>query len=188
MPRYLDTRGNSKIAIGICARCNRKFPYDELISDPNFPGLFVCSEDVDEFDPWRLPPRETENITLQHPRPDVSLEVGPQVVAINPIESELGTELGISLTDDFGTPVLFDQPANPLIPSVPWTTNTNYTPGMQVTPINPVGSNAVGIEIYIFTCIQHGTSGQLPPNWLNNIGAEIVDNDVIWLNTGLYLP
>jgi hypothetical protein len=43
------------------------------MSDPNFPGMRVCKDDVDNFDPWRLPARQTENISLRFPRPDVSI-------------------------------------------------------------------------------------------------------------------
>lgn len=74
MPRYLNTRGNATLAIGICDRCSRKFPLGELTSDPNFPGLRVCRADRDQFDPYRLPPRKPEDITLRFPRPDVPLE------------------------------------------------------------------------------------------------------------------
>jgi hypothetical protein len=45
--------------------------------DPNFPGMRVCAADRDNFDPWRLPARQTENITLRFPRPDVSVATGP---------------------------------------------------------------------------------------------------------------
>ena len=70
MPVYLDTRGNSVLSVGICDRCSRKFPYVDLMPDPNFPGMRVCKDDVDQFDPWRLPAIQTENITLRFPRPD----------------------------------------------------------------------------------------------------------------------
>lgn len=74
MPVFLDTRGRSTLAIAICGRCSRKFPYDDLMPDPNYPGLRVCKDDVDQYDPYRLPARQTENITLRFPRPDVPLE------------------------------------------------------------------------------------------------------------------
>jgi hypothetical protein len=45
----------------------------ELSPDPNYPGLMVCEEDRDEYDPYRLPARQTENITLRFPRPDTPL-------------------------------------------------------------------------------------------------------------------
>jgi hypothetical protein len=59
MPLYLDTRGRSTLGIGLCARCSRKFSLDDLHSDPNFPGLMVCVADLDDFDPYRLPARQT---------------------------------------------------------------------------------------------------------------------------------
>ena len=74
MPVFLDTTGNATLAIGICGRCSRKFPLDELMSDPNAPGLRVCAADRDEFDPYRLPARQTEDITVRFPRPDVPLD------------------------------------------------------------------------------------------------------------------
>jgi hypothetical protein len=45
--------------------------------DPNFPGMRVCAQDKDNFDPWRLPAIQTENIALRFPRPDVSVATGP---------------------------------------------------------------------------------------------------------------
>lgn len=77
MPVYLDTRGNSVLSVAICDRCSRKFAYTELMPDPNFPGMRVCKDDLDNFDPWRLPALQTENIALRFPRPDVSVATGP---------------------------------------------------------------------------------------------------------------
>ena len=37
MPLYLDTRGKSTLAVGLCGRCSRKFSLDDLYSDPNYP-------------------------------------------------------------------------------------------------------------------------------------------------------
>ena len=51
--------------------------YVDLFPDPNFPGMRVCKEDLDQFDPWRLPALQTENIALRFPRPDVSIATGP---------------------------------------------------------------------------------------------------------------
>ena len=73
MPVWLDTRGNSVLSVAICDRCNRKMAYVDLYPDPNFPGMRVCKEDLDQYDPWRLPARQTENIALRWPRPDVSV-------------------------------------------------------------------------------------------------------------------
>jgi hypothetical protein len=73
VPVYLDTRGNTVLSVAICDRCSRKFAYVDLMPDPNFPGMRVCKDDLDQFDPWRLPAIQPENITLRHPRPDVSV-------------------------------------------------------------------------------------------------------------------
>jgi len=77
MPVYIDTRGNSVLSVAVCDRCNRKFAYVDLMPDPNFPGMRVCKDDLDNFDPWRLPARQTENIALRFPRPDVDIATGP---------------------------------------------------------------------------------------------------------------
>jgi hypothetical protein len=75
MPVYIDTRGNSVLSVAICDRCSRKFAYVDLMPDPNFPGMRVCKEDLDDFDPWRLPAIQTENIALRFPRPDQSVAI-----------------------------------------------------------------------------------------------------------------
>jgi len=80
MPVYLDTRGNSVLSVSICDRCSRKFAYVDLMPDPNFPGMRVCKDDLDNYDPWRLPARQTENIALRFPRPDVSVAVTPNML------------------------------------------------------------------------------------------------------------
>ena len=90
MPVYLDTRGNSVLSVAICDRCSGKFAYTELMPDPNFPGMRVCKADLDNFDPWRLPARQTENIALRFPRPDVSVATGP--IGGNEIMSQGGTQ------------------------------------------------------------------------------------------------
>jgi hypothetical protein len=77
MPVYLDTRGNTVLSVAICDRCSRKFAYVDLMPDPNFPGMRVCKEDLDNFDPWRLPAIQTENIALRFPRPDANIATGP---------------------------------------------------------------------------------------------------------------
>jgi hypothetical protein len=77
MSLFLDTRGLAYAGIGICDRCSRKFPIGALMPDPNSPGLRVCREDLDELDPYRLPARQTERITLPFVRPDVSVATAP---------------------------------------------------------------------------------------------------------------
>jgi hypothetical protein len=77
MPVYLNTRGKTSLGIGICGRCSRKFSLDDLYSDPNAPGLMVCKEDIDDYDPYRLPARQPDNIVLQFTRPDTPIGTNP---------------------------------------------------------------------------------------------------------------
>lgn len=80
MPRFLNTKGNPTLGIGVCSRCSRKFPLHKLQPDPNFPGLRVCDADMDQFDPYRLPPRQTEDITLPFTRLDAPIPTNPSGV------------------------------------------------------------------------------------------------------------
>ncbi len=70
---YLNTIGKQYLAIAICDRCKRKFPIEELHSDPNSPALKVCVDDLDVLDPWRQPTPAPEQVALMHPRPDEDL-------------------------------------------------------------------------------------------------------------------
>ena len=70
---FLDTRGKKWLAVGVCDRCKRKFPLEELWSDRNNPALKVCRDDIDDYDPYRLPARTPEQIALRYPRPDEAL-------------------------------------------------------------------------------------------------------------------
>jgi hypothetical protein len=94
MAIFLDTSGYSDIAIAVCDRCKMKRPHAELSKDPNFPGLMVCEQGCkDQFDPYRLPARKTERITLRFPRPDVSVAVDPDALLTNgPNNYEITTE------------------------------------------------------------------------------------------------
>ena len=76
MPRFLDTLGNSDIAIAVCDRCKMNRAHAVMRPDPNFPGLQVCDQGcADEKDPYRLPARKTERINIRFPRPDESVAV-----------------------------------------------------------------------------------------------------------------
>jgi hypothetical protein len=87
MPVFLDTSGYSDIAIAICDRCRMKRPHAELSKDPNFPGLMVCEQGCkDDFDPYRLPARKTEKITIRFPRLDADIAVDPNYVPPNQID------------------------------------------------------------------------------------------------------
>ena len=73
---FLNPKGRATYGIALCGRCSRKFFLDELYPDPNTPGLMVCIADLDVLDPYRLPARQTENITLPFIRPDIPLDDG----------------------------------------------------------------------------------------------------------------
>jgi hypothetical protein len=74
MPLYLPVNlDGNKVSIAICPRCCMKIQYDDLRQDPNNLNWY-CAECVDLYDPWRLPARKTEDISLRHPRPDTELE------------------------------------------------------------------------------------------------------------------
>ena len=71
--KFLDTRGRGTLAVGVCQRCNLKFPLEELQDDPNIKGLKVCRADRDDYDPYRMPARMPEKIPAPYPRPDVGI-------------------------------------------------------------------------------------------------------------------
>jgi len=84
MSKYLiPAVGQTTYGIAICDRCRMKRFLDDLEQDPTYPGLRVCSREKirdgckDDFDPWRLPMRPTEKITLPFNRPDVLLGLTP---------------------------------------------------------------------------------------------------------------
>lgn len=167
MPKFLNTTGNTTLAIGICARCKRKFPLGELMSDPNFPALYVCREDLDQLDPYRLPAREAERIDVDHPRPDAIL----WPIAPFPLQT----------TQQFDGVTQIQQP-------VVWSALTPYQVNQQVTPGNPVGLAAAGAEIFVYVCIAAGTSGAARPKFPLFQGVSVQDGGVTWVNAGLYLP
>ena len=70
MSLYLPVEDGSP---GVCDRCRLRRPLNLLAPDGNAPGLRVCPTCSDDFDPWRLPARQTEDITLKYPRPDEPL-------------------------------------------------------------------------------------------------------------------
>ena len=97
MPRFLDTRGNSSLAIGICDRCKFKYPYSELRSDGNIPAIRVCGNGCsDQFDPYRLPARQPEKISIRFPRPDESVAEQHHKLITDPGEQSQ-QDIGIAL-------------------------------------------------------------------------------------------
>lgn len=77
MSIFLDPTGEPTYGIGICARCSRKMPLAQLKPDPNYPNLMCCEEDIDDYDPYRLAPRQPDQIVLPFNRPDVPLNTRP---------------------------------------------------------------------------------------------------------------
>ena len=73
MPRYLPVSSHGKVAVAVCGRCGFKVSYNDLRQDRNITGLMVCKDCCDTKDPYKLPARRAENITLRHPRPDEPL-------------------------------------------------------------------------------------------------------------------
>lgn len=79
MSLYLDTRGEPTLSVGICGRCAMKRKLAFLVPDHNAPGLRVCSDTcADQKDPWRLPARRPESVTVQYPRPEEPLSPPPE--------------------------------------------------------------------------------------------------------------
>ncbi len=99
MSIYLDTRGLSNLGIGVCDRCSRKMSLTLLMSDPNSPGLRVCKEDLDQLDPYRLPARQPDTITLPFVRPDTPIGTDPAGLV-----TEDDNEFLIGSNDEYMTP------------------------------------------------------------------------------------
>lgn len=77
MSVFLDPSGQPTYGIAICGRCSRKMLLAELSPDPNYPGLMVCKEDRDQYDPYRLAPRRPDQIVLPFNRPDTPINTHP---------------------------------------------------------------------------------------------------------------
>lgn len=91
MSLYITPSTKGTVAIAVCDRCKRKVPYDELRPDGNSPGLRVCGDPGcwDHKDPYRLPVRKSEIISLRHPRPDDGLELDTDTM--------ICTEFGVNI-------------------------------------------------------------------------------------------
>lgn len=108
MAIFLDTRGQPTLGIGLCGRCSRKFPIADLYSDPNSPGLMVCERDLDELDPYRLPARQTEDITLPIYRPDLDLTDPSPMATRDVLGRRLVTEDGQAIMTEDGKYIVVD--------------------------------------------------------------------------------
>jgi len=85
MSLWLNTRGNTVLSIAICDRCKRKVPYSDIRPDGNIPGIRVCGDGCsDQFDPYRLPARQSERISLRFPRPDADIAEYQDAITTDP--------------------------------------------------------------------------------------------------------
>lgn len=115
MPLFIDPRGHATYGIGICGRCSRKMLLEDLFSDPNSPGLMVCKKDLDVLDPWRLPARQTETVTLPFYRPDLPLtDPSPPLSVRDILGLRLETELNQAILTEDGQYIDVDIPPGPL--------------------------------------------------------------------------
>lgn len=87
MSRGLLPISGGVAAVAICPRCHFKVQYDSLRQDPNT-KVWVCEQCVDIYDPWRLPARAPENITLEHPRSEQALQDGVEAPVLVTTEDE----------------------------------------------------------------------------------------------------
>jgi hypothetical protein len=119
MPRFLDTRGNSTLAIGVCDRCKMKRALSCFSSDTNFPGLRVCDQGCkDQLDPYRLPARQTERIALRFPRPDVSVAVDPNALTIGGYsQAVISLEQNLGIVENDGNLDGLQVTPTPVIPT-----------------------------------------------------------------------
>ena len=72
------------LALAVCDRCRTKMPYVKLRPDGNSPALMVCRECCDEKDPYRLAPRQTEEVSMQHARPDTPIPISSDYLLSDP--------------------------------------------------------------------------------------------------------
>jgi hypothetical protein len=62
-----------------------KRAYSDIGSDRNIPGLRVCNQGCnDERDPYRLPMRPTEKISIRFPRPDADIAEKQDAITTDP--------------------------------------------------------------------------------------------------------
>lgn len=163
MVRFLDTTGNAPLSIGICGRCKLKYPLGELMPDPNAPGLFVCRDDIDQFDPYRLAARQLERIVVDNPRPDDPMAPGGPVPLYTPNLGDI-TQLAVT---------------------VPWSRLTPYAKGATVTPLD-VNLEATTLPQNEFVARNAGTSGSASPTWPAEPGQIVTDGSIVWINLGIY--
>jgi len=101
MPKWLNTRGGSVLTIAICDRCKNKRAYDDIQQDGNIPGLRVCKFGCSDVkDPYRLPMRQPEKISVRFPRPDADVaQAHNNIIAEPQGDNPLATESGNTPTN-----------------------------------------------------------------------------------------
>ena len=73
MSKYLSTTGNSPLSIFVCPRCKMKRAVVDQVKDPNT-GLIVCNQGCSDLkDPYRLPSKPADKLSIRYPRPDTDL-------------------------------------------------------------------------------------------------------------------
>ena len=77
MSVFLDPSGQPTYGIAICGRGSGKMLLSALAPDPHYPGLMVCAEDREQYDPYRLAPRRPDQIVLPFNRPDTPINTHP---------------------------------------------------------------------------------------------------------------
>lgn len=70
MPKYINTTGNDPLSIAVCPRCKMKRAYVDFVVDPDTQQRVCHFGCADLKDPYRLPSRKGENISIKYPRPD----------------------------------------------------------------------------------------------------------------------
>jgi NAD-dependent SIR2 family protein deacetylase len=75
MSLFLPVRTRGSAAIAVCQRCAKKMYYADLKRDPNNHNWY-CADCVDGLDPYKLPPKQVEDMALNHPRVDEVLTDG----------------------------------------------------------------------------------------------------------------
>ena len=62
-----------------------KRAYSDIRPDGNIPGIRVCGQGCsDQFDPYRLPARQPERISLRFPRPDADIAEQQDAITTDP--------------------------------------------------------------------------------------------------------
>lgn len=82
MGKFLDTRGEAVLSPYICDRCKIRGRFSDMVEDGDKPGLFVHKDGCsDRLDPWKLPARSSEDVSVPSPRPDSFVgSGGPELI------------------------------------------------------------------------------------------------------------